>query len=188
MHVDLLLTDVVMPQIGGVELSRQLQNTMFGLYDMFTGGQLSQITIFALCLLCLIMDGFDVQMMGYVGPALIRDWKIAGSQLGPVFAAANFGVLIGALTLSMLADKIGRRPVLVGATLAFSAMTLLTGYAQSMEQLLWLRFLGGIPMGCIIPNATALVGEAGFGRFDFNGRFTNDNPSAAAQPPQQASG
>jgi AAHS family 4-hydroxybenzoate transporter-like MFS transporter len=117
------------------------------------------IRVFTLCMISLIMDGFDVQMMGYVGPALIRDWKIAGSQLGPVFAAANFGVLIGALTLSMLADKIGRRPVLVGATLAFSAMTLITAYAQTMEQLLWLRFLGGIPMGCIIPNATALVGE-----------------------------
>jgi MFS transporter, AAHS family, 4-hydroxybenzoate transporter len=117
------------------------------------------IRVFVLCMISLIMDGFDVQMMGYVGPALVRDWKIAGSQLGPVFAAANFGVLIGALSLSMLADKIGRRPVLVGATLAFSAMTLITAYAQTMEQLLWLRFLGGIPMGCIIPNATALVGE-----------------------------
>jgi MFS transporter, AAHS family, 4-hydroxybenzoate transporter len=117
------------------------------------------IRVFALCMISLIMDGFDVQMMGYVGPALVGDWKIQGSQLGPVFAAANFGVLIGALLLSMLADKIGRRPVLVGATLAFSAMTIITGYAQTMEQLLWLRFLGGIPMGCIIPNATALIGE-----------------------------
>jgi len=117
------------------------------------------IRVFALCMISLIMDGFDVQMMGYVGPALIRDWKIQGSQLGPVFAAANFGVLIGALLLSMLADKIGRRPVLVGATLWFSAMTIITGYAQTMEQLLWLRFIGGIPMGCIIPNATALIGE-----------------------------
>ena len=117
------------------------------------------IRVFALCMISLIMDGFDVQMMGYVGPALVRDWKINGSQLGPVFAAANFGVLIGALLLSMLADKIGRRPVLVGATLWFSAMTILTGYAQNMEQLLWLRFIGGIPMGCIIPNATALIGE-----------------------------
>ena len=117
------------------------------------------IRVFALCMISLIMDGFDVQMMGYVGPALIRDWKIQGSQLGPVFAAANFGVLIGALLLSMLADKIGRRPVLVGATLWFSVMTIITGYAQTMEQLLWLRFIGGIPMGCIIPNATALIGE-----------------------------
>jgi AAHS family 4-hydroxybenzoate transporter-like MFS transporter len=118
-----------------------------------------QIRVFALSMICLIMDGFDVQVMGYVGPAIVADWKIDRSQLGPVFAAANFGVLIGALALSMLADKIGRRPVLVGATLAFSAMTIITAYAQNIEQLLWLRFIGGIPMGCIIPNATALVGE-----------------------------
>ena len=118
-----------------------------------------QIRVFALCMICLIMDGFDVQAMGYVGPAIVLDWKIDRSQLGPVFAAANFGVLIGALSLSMLADKIGRRPVLVGATLAFSVMAIATAYAQTIEQLLWLRFLAGIPMGCIIPNATALVGE-----------------------------
>ena len=118
-----------------------------------------QVRVFILCMVCLIMDGFDVQVMGYVGPAIVSDWKIDRSQLGPVFAAANSGVLIGALALSMLADKIGRRPVLVGATLAFSALTILTAYAQTIEQLLWLRFIGGIPMGCIIPNATALVGE-----------------------------
>jgi AAHS family 4-hydroxybenzoate transporter-like MFS transporter len=117
------------------------------------------IRVFALCMISLIMDGFDVQVMGYVGPAIVGDWKIDRSQLGPVFAAANFGVLLGALLLSMLADKIGRRPVLVGATLAFSVLTIATAYAQTLEQLLWLRFIGGIPMGCIIPNATALVGE-----------------------------
>ena len=38
-------------------------------------------------------------------------------------------------------------------------MAIATAYAQTIEQLLWLRFIAGIPMGCIIPNATALVGE-----------------------------
>ena len=98
-------------------------------------------------MICLIMDGFDVQAMGYVGPAIVLDWKIDRSQLGPVFAAANFGVLIGAPAFSMLADKIGRRPVLVGATLAFSVMAIATAYAQTIEQLLWLRFLAGIRHG-----------------------------------------
>jgi AAHS family 4-hydroxybenzoate transporter-like MFS transporter len=118
-----------------------------------------QVRVFALCMICLIMDGFDVQAMGYVGPAVVQDWGIDRPRLGPVFAAANLGVLIGALLLSMLADKIGRRPVLVGATLAFSALTLATAFARDIDQLLWLRLIGGIPMGCIIPNATALVGE-----------------------------
>jgi AAHS family 4-hydroxybenzoate transporter-like MFS transporter len=118
-----------------------------------------QIRVFVLCMACLIMDGFDVQAMGYAAPALLADWGVPGPQLGPVFAAANFGVLIGALFFSMLADKIGRRPVLVSATFFFSGMTIATAYAQDLQQLLWLRFIAGIGLGCIVPNATALVGE-----------------------------
>jgi AAHS family 4-hydroxybenzoate transporter-like MFS transporter len=118
-----------------------------------------QKRVFLLCGLCLIIDGFDVQAMGYVAPAVLADWNIPGPRLGPVFAAANFGVLIGSLVFSTIADKIGRRPVLVGATLFFAAMTLATAYAQNIDQLFWLRLVAGIGMGCIIPNATALVGE-----------------------------
>ena len=136
--------------VAKLNLSELLENSRIGPL---------QIRVFVLCMACLIMDGFDVQAMGYVAPAVLRDWGLPGSRLGPVFAAANFGVLIGALGFSMLADKIGRRPVLVWSTLFFSVMTLATAYAQNIEQLLWLRFISGIGMGCIIPNATALVGE-----------------------------
>ena len=111
-------------------------------------------------MICLIMDGFDVQAMGYVAPAVVAGLgRSRGRSSGPVFAAANFGVLIGSLVFSMVADKIGRRPVLIGATLFFSVMTIATAFAQNVQQLLWLRLIAGIGMGCIIPNATALVGE-----------------------------
>ena len=118
-----------------------------------------QIRVFLLCMICLIMDGFDVQAMGYVAPAIVEDWGIPRAQLGGVFAAANFGVLLGSLVFSMVADKIGRRPVLIGATLFFSVMAIATAYAENVPQLLWLRFIAGIGMGCIMPNATALIGE-----------------------------
>jgi AAHS family 4-hydroxybenzoate transporter-like MFS transporter len=118
-----------------------------------------QVSTFGLCLLCLIMDGFDVQALGYVAPEIVRTWQIPNAALGPVFGAGNFGVLVGSLCFSMLADKIGRRPILVGATLFFGVMTLATARASSVGELLALRFVGGIGLGCIIPNATALVGE-----------------------------
>jgi AAHS family 4-hydroxybenzoate transporter-like MFS transporter len=118
-----------------------------------------QISTFGLCLLCLIMDGFDVQAIGYVAPEIVRAWQIPNAALGPVFGAANFGVLIGSLVFSMLADKIGRRPILVGATLFFGVMTIVAARATSVGELLVLRLIGGIGLGCIIPNATALVGE-----------------------------
>jgi AAHS family 4-hydroxybenzoate transporter-like MFS transporter len=118
-----------------------------------------QIWMFVICALCLIMDGFDVQAMGYMLPALSQEWKASSASLGGVLGAGNFGVLIGALTFTMVGDKLGRRPVLIGATLFFSALTLLTARAASVEQLVVLRFIAGIGLGSIMPNATALIGE-----------------------------
>ena len=118
-----------------------------------------QTGIFILCGLCLIMDGFDVQAMGYVAPALIRDWKITNVFLTPAFTAALSGILVGSLLCSMVADKLGRRPVLVFTTLAFSLLTLLTAQANSIGQLVALRFLAGVALGGIMPNAMTLVGE-----------------------------
>jgi AAHS family 4-hydroxybenzoate transporter-like MFS transporter len=114
---------------------------------------------FALCMACLVMDGFDVQALGYTAPSIIGEWGVASAALGPVFSAANFGVLIGALLCSMLADRIGRRPVIVAAALFFGVMTLLTAAVSSVPQLLVMRLLAGIGLGTIVSNASSLVGE-----------------------------
>jgi len=117
-----------------------------------------QIGVFVLCGLCLIMDGFDVQAWGYVAPSLFTEWGIP-SAAGRVASLTLMGVLVGSLLFSMLADKIGRRPVLIGATLYFSLLTLITARVTSLEQLLAIRFIGGLGLGAIMPNAVALVGE-----------------------------
>src|SRR5262245_27517844 len=116
---------------------------------------------FTLCMACLVMDGFDVQVLGYTAPSIVRDWGVSAATLGPVFAAANFGVLLGALFISMLADRIGRRPVIVAAALFVGVMTILTGRVTSVPQLLVMRFLTGIGLGTIVSNASSLVGEYG---------------------------
>jgi AAHS family 4-hydroxybenzoate transporter-like MFS transporter len=117
-----------------------------------------QIGIFVLCGLCLIMDGFDVQAWGYVAPSLFGEWGIP-SAAGRVASITLIGVLVGSLLFSMLADKIGRRPVLIGATLYFSILTLLTAQVTTLDQLLIIRLIGGFGLGAIMPNAVALVGE-----------------------------
>lgn len=115
--------------------------------------------VFTLCLACLVMDGFDVQALGYAAPSILGEWRVPNAALGPVFAAANFGVLLGALACSMLADRIGRRPVILGATVAFGVLTLLTAGVTTVGQLLVLRCLTGIGLGAIVSNASSLVGE-----------------------------
>jgi AAHS family 4-hydroxybenzoate transporter-like MFS transporter len=117
------------------------------------------ISIGVLCGMCLMIDGFDVQAMGYAAPALIRDWALAGPVMGPVFSAALFGILVGSLTFSTLADKVGRRPMLITATLFFSVLTFATAQAANLTQLMVLRFIAGVGLGGIMPNALALIGE-----------------------------
>ena len=100
-----------------------------------------------------------MQSLGYVAPALSAELHISRVQLGPVLSAAPLGVLLGSILCSMLADKIGRRPVLIGSTLFYALLTWLTARAYSLEELRIVRVIGGIGMGAIMPNAMALVGE-----------------------------
>ena len=118
-----------------------------------------QLSVFALCFFCLAIDGFDVQALGYVAPALMAELGITRAELGPVLSAAPFGVLFGSIVFSILADRIGRRPVLIFATLLFALLTFMTARAQSLTELLVVRAIGGVGMGAIMPIAVALVNE-----------------------------
>ncbi|MFJ3048021.1 MFS transporter [Herbaspirillum chlorophenolicum] len=118
-----------------------------------------QFGLLLLCGLCLIIDGFDVQAMGYVAPAIIGDWGVSKASLGPVFGAGLFGMLLGSLVLTPVGDRYGRRPVLIVSTLFFAVCMLATPLVTSIDQLLALRFITGFGLGSIMPNAMALVGE-----------------------------
>jgi MFS family permease len=94
-----------------------------------------------------VMDGFDVQAIGFAAPALTSDWHIDPAALGPIFGAGLLGMLVGSMLLSILADRVGRRPVLVGSTTFFSLCMLATAAAGSVQQLVFLRFLAGLGIG-----------------------------------------
>ena len=118
-----------------------------------------QVGLLALCGLCLIIDGFDAQAMGYVAPAIVQQWGIDKAALGPVFGAGLLGMLLGSMILTPLADRVGRRPVLILSTFFFAACMLATTQVHDLRTLLVLRFVTGLGLGSIMPNAMALVGE-----------------------------
>lgn len=117
------------------------------------------IVLFGLCAMSLIMDGFDVQAMGYVGPEVRSAFSLSDQAFGNVLGAGNFGLMLGAALFTILGDRLGRRPVLIFGTLFYSVMSILTAQADTQGELLWLRFVGGLGLGSVIPTATALIGE-----------------------------
>ena len=118
-----------------------------------------QWRVVILCFLIVFLDGLDTAAMGFIAPALSQEWGIDRASLGPVMSAALIGMVFGALGSGPLADRFGRKGVLVGAVLVFGGFSLASAYATNVDQLLVLRFLTGLGLGAGMPNATTLLSE-----------------------------
>jgi AAHS family 4-hydroxybenzoate transporter-like MFS transporter len=118
-----------------------------------------QIKVLLLCATAMFVDGFDTQAIGYVAPALSTALSVKPSALGLVFAAGGLGAIIGGLGLAPYADRVGRKPVIVGSMLFFAVCTLLIATANTVPQLMWMRFAIGLGLGGVVPNALALSAE-----------------------------
>jgi AAHS family 4-hydroxybenzoate transporter-like MFS transporter len=118
-----------------------------------------QVRLLLTCAAVLFLDGFDTQAIGYVAPALAKEWGLGKAALGPVFSAGLFGLMIGALLFGPLADRVGRKRIIILSTLAFGMGALATAFVQDVSLLITIRFLTGLGLGGAMPNAIALTSE-----------------------------
>ena len=118
-----------------------------------------QIALLLACAAILFVDGFDTQAIGYVAPAIAREWALPRGALGPVFSAGLAGLMLGALALGPLADRLGRKRIIVLSIAAFGLGTLATLLARDTASLLVIRFLTGLGLGGAMPNAVAMTAE-----------------------------
>ncbi|HGH3372894.1 TPA: MFS transporter [Kluyvera cryocrescens] len=118
-----------------------------------------QWMILVLCFVTVAMDGFDTAIIGFIASDLVQEWGVQKSDLGPVMSAALVGLAFGALTAGPMADRIGRKKVLVLSILVFGGFSLITAFATSLTQLTILRFLTGLGLGAAMPNAATLMSE-----------------------------
>ncbi|MDT7644987.1 MAG: transporter, family, 4-hydroxybenzoate transporter [Pseudonocardiales bacterium] len=113
----------------------------------------------ALCALVALFDGFDLQIIGLAAPSIARSLHIPVAGLGAVFSAALAGLAVGGLVLAPLADRVGRKVVLLAAVVCFGAFTLATMTAGSVPALLGYRFVTGLGLGTAVPCAISLASE-----------------------------
>lgn len=130
-------------------------------HAVMNGKKISPLQILTLCLCFLVVatDGFDVAAVGYVAPLLKREWLLAPAQMGPIFGAGLFGLTVGSFIFGPLADRVGRRRVIVFSMLMFAIGTLACAYAGSANELVALRFLTGVGLGGAMPAALTLSSE-----------------------------
>jgi len=116
-----------------------------------------QASVFFLCALAALMDGFDSVIIGITAPAIAKTLGLDVKTFGPVFSAAQFGFMLGAFIAGPLADRYGRKSILILSVVVFGIFSLLTPLSGSYEQLVALRFLTGLTLGGASTGLVALV-------------------------------
>lgn len=119
----------------------------------------SRLTIL-LCFIVALIEGLDLQSAGIAAAGIRAAFSLDPKMMGWMFSASIIGLLPGAFLGGCIADRIGRKKVLVAAVVLFGIFSLWTAYAGSLAGLLAARFLTGLGLGAALPNLIALCAEA----------------------------
>lgn len=119
----------------------------------------TQWAVLIVCTLICFIDGFDIFMIGKIAPAIAADFGRTPADMADVFFWQQIGLAAGAFLVSPLADRFGRRRMLAWACLLFGAITFVSIYSETLQQLAWARGLAGLFMAAGMPMALALISE-----------------------------
>lgn len=112
-----------------------------------------------LCFLVALLEGLDLQATGIAAPYIASEFGLSPAALGWLFSAGLIGLLPGAVVGGGLADRFGRKSVLIGSVMLFGLFSLLTAHSSSYEGLLVARLVTGLGLGAALPILIALSSE-----------------------------
>lgn len=115
--------------------------------------------IVAICICLNIIDGFDVMVMAFTAPSVSAEWSLSGAQIGLLLSAGLFGMAAGSIFLAPLADKIGRRLLILICLVIAGLSMLACAFVHSHSMLALLRFITGIGVGGILASSNVLASE-----------------------------
>jgi AAHS family 3-hydroxyphenylpropionic acid transporter len=112
-----------------------------------------------LCFLIAVLEGYDIQAFGVAAPFLVAELGLDPAQQGLAAGIAMIGLIAGAFAGGAVADRIGRRPVLVASVLVFGAGSVWTGLIEGYQALLAARAITGLGFGGALPLLIAVAAE-----------------------------
>jgi MFS family permease len=118
------------------------------------------IAIVALCFAINMADGIDVTILSFIAPRVQADWGIGAAVMGTLFSAGLLGMAIGGMFIAPLADRLGRRRIILAALLLMSVGMIASGFVMSVTQFFVMRVLVGAGIGTVLAAMAALAAEA----------------------------
>lgn len=118
-----------------------------------------EIAMLAVCSIVLFIDGFDMYFLGKIAPAVARGLGGKPVDMTAVFTWQQIGMAVGAFTMPPLADRVGRKPLLVLCLIGFGLLSLVAAFSTSLLQLTVLRGLAGVFLAGAFPIGLALLSE-----------------------------
>ena len=118
-----------------------------------------QILVICICFILNMLDGMDVMAISYSAPVITGEWAVSPEVLGIVFSAALVGMTLGAVFISPLTDRIGRRNMILISLAMIGIGMIATSFARSVNELGALRLLTGLGIGSILASSTSMVSE-----------------------------
>ncbi len=118
-----------------------------------------QILVLSLGVAVALIDGFDTSSISFALTSIAADWKVKPQAFAPALTAGLLGLMIGAMAMGQLGDKIGRKPMTIAATIIFGISTLAIAFVRDVDDLFWVRLVGGVGLGGVLPNMTTIVAD-----------------------------
>lgn len=112
-----------------------------------------------LCVLIMTMEGLDNNVISYIGPILRKEYAMSVEMVGIIYSVTVAASLAGAVLLSPLSDRYGRRPIIITSGLMLGLCSAVTPFITTPMGLIVLRFLIGLAYGAAVPVIFALVAE-----------------------------
>lgn len=119
----------------------------------------TQVSIIGICVVLNMMDGFDVLALAFSASAVSAEWGLSGAELGVLLSSALFGMALGSIVISQLADVIGRRRTILWCTTVIALGMALTAASTGYEMMLAVRFITGLAIGTLQACLNVMVSE-----------------------------